>query len=123
VRALQSFQQQMQELQELLHDEASAEFCIVSIPTALSIAESERLMRELQHQGIAVRRAVINRLIDEDSGDAYLSRLARGQQQCLDELKELSLRCDVSMTEVPLFDVEVRAVYGLRAISVALFDA
>ena len=41
-RAL-AFQAQMQDLQELLHDGATSEFVIVSIPTYLSLTESERL--------------------------------------------------------------------------------
>jgi hypothetical protein len=43
-------------------------------------------------------------------------------QTCLDELRDLSNRADVTLTSVPYFDVEVRSVYGLRALSAALFD-
>merc|ERR1719272_576335 len=44
VAALVDFQAQMQDLQALLHDEGMTEFCIVTIPTGLAIAESERLL-------------------------------------------------------------------------------
>ena len=62
VAALQDFQAQMQDLQALLHNKDMAEFCIVTIPTGLAIAESERLMLALEGEGIGVTRAVLNRL-------------------------------------------------------------
>ena len=121
VTALSRFQSQMRDLQTLLLDGSSSEFVIVSIPTALSLAESERLQSALGEQGIAVRRGVLNRLIPPESEDTYVSQLAKGQAVCLDELRQLADRSLVSVTEVPYFDVEVRAVYGLRALGAALF--
>ena len=97
--ALQDFQAQMRDLQELIHDEQTTEFCIVTIPTALALTESERLLLALRTEGIAVRRGVLNRLIDEDQQkDGYLGRLSKGQLECLNELGDLASRCDVSVT-------------------------
>ena len=115
--------EQMRELQELLHDPAITEFAIVTIPTALALTESERLLLALRDEGIAVRSAIVNRLINEDAADSYLEQLAKGQQGCLGELNELAARCDVDVTPVPYFDVEVCSAYGLRAMGAALFDA
>lgn len=122
VIALQQYQEQMRELQRLLHDPETSEFCIVTIPTALALAESERLLQALREEGIACRRGVLNRLIAEDADSAYVEQLTKGQQVCLTELDDLATRADVSLTKVPYFDVEVRAVYGLRALGSALFD-
>ena len=121
VEALTTFQEQMRDLQRLLKDQETSEFVIVSIPTALSLMESERLQLALGEQGIAVRRGVLNRLIPPESEESYVSQLAKGQATCLDELRELADRSLISVTEVPYFDVEVRAVYGLRALGNALF--
>lgn len=126
VAALVDFQAQMQDLQALLHDEGMTEFCIVTIPTGLAIAESERLLIALEAEGIAVRRAVLNRLINEEQAaqgeGGYLTRLSKGQLECRTELADLATRCDVTITEVPLFDMEVRAPPGLRAMGSAMFD-
>ena len=122
IAALTKFQAQMRDLQALLKDGATSEFVIVSIPTYLSLTESERLQAALGEQGIAVRRGVLNRLIPADGEAAYVEQLAKGQRVCLDELRELAERADVSVTEVGYFDVEVRAVYGLRAMGAALFS-
>lgn len=51
-RALAAFQAQMRELQELLHDPSISEFCVVTIATALAIAESERLVLALREQAL-----------------------------------------------------------------------
>ncbi|EOD38769.1 hypothetical protein EMIHUDRAFT_224177 [Emiliania huxleyi CCMP1516] len=120
---LKEFQAQMQALQALLHDPETTEFCIVTIATALSLNEAERLLLELRREGIAVRRGVVNRLIATDVADGYVARLANGQRQCLAELDDLAARCAVDVTQVPYFDTELRSVYGLRAMGNALFDA
>ena len=70
-----------------------------------------------------MRRGVLNRLIEANGEENYVKQLAKGQQLCLEELQQLADRADVSVTEVPFFDMEVRATYGLRAIGAALFDA
>ena len=123
VTKLEEFQAQMQALQALLHDPETTEFCIVTIATALSLNEAERLLLELRREGIAVRRGVVNRLIATDVADGYVARLANGQRQCLAELDDLAARCAVDVTQVPYFDTELRSVYGLRAMGSALFDA
>ena len=43
MEALIKFQAQMRELDTLLHDQATSEFVIVTIPTVLALTESERL--------------------------------------------------------------------------------
>ena len=122
VTALKDFQEQMRDLDRLLVDNDACEFVVVSIPTALSINESERLLAALKERKIAARRGVLNRLVSADAEEAYLARMAKGQGVCLGELTDLATRSDVSVTRVPFFDTEVRSVYGLRAMSAALFD-
>lgn len=121
--ALEGFQAQMRDLQALLKDAATTEFVIVAIPTALALSEAERLLLALREQNIAVRRGVLNRLIAPSDADAYLAQMGKGQQVHLAKLRDLAGRADVSVTEVPFFDTEPRAVYGLRALGAALFDA
>ena len=124
VAALRDFQSQMKELQALLKDPKTTEFVIVSIPTYLSLTESERLLGALRDQGIAVRRGVVNRMLSaSDAEGTYLAQLSKGQAACLRELRELAERAAVDVTEVPYFDTECRAIYGLRALGAALLDA
>ena len=53
-----------------------------------------------------MRRAVLNRLINEEQAEqgdgGYLTRLSKGQLECRTELADLAERCDVTITEVRL---------------------
>lgn len=50
------------ELRDLFKNQDATEFCIVTIPTQLAIAESKRLLEALNTQGIAVRNIVVNQV-------------------------------------------------------------
>lgn len=58
------------ELRDLFRNEDATEFCIVTIPTQLAIAESKRLLLALNTQGIAVRNIVVNQVCTEKSANA-----------------------------------------------------
>lgn len=45
---------------------------VVTIPTSLSVAESKRLMTELDSQGIAVSDVVINQYVGSEEGGTLL---------------------------------------------------
>jgi arsenite-transporting ATPase len=59
---LREFQLKMIELDDLLHDPARSEFVVVTIPTELAVAETERLVRALKEQDVACRRLIINQV-------------------------------------------------------------
>ena len=48
------------QLRELFTNADATEFCIVTIPTQLAIAESRRLLDSLDTQGISVNNIVVN---------------------------------------------------------------
>lgn len=50
------------ELRDLFKNQDATEFCIVTIPTQLAIAESKRLLEALNTQGVAVRNIVCNQV-------------------------------------------------------------
>lgn len=50
------------ELRDLFKNQDATEFCIVTIPTQLAIAESKRLLEALNTQGVAVRNIVVNQV-------------------------------------------------------------
>jgi anion-transporting ArsA/GET3 family ATPase len=52
----------MVELRDLFRNPDATEFCIVTIPTQLAIAESGRLLDSLDTQGIAVNNMVVNQV-------------------------------------------------------------
>lgn len=146
---LEDFEGRMKRLEELLHDDKSCEFTIVTIPTELATAESCRLLTSLQIEDISVRRLIVNQVLPtlqaqppsasavedaspegmetaeaaaREASEAYLRRLRRGQTQSLAELQRMAEGASVPLIQVPYFDMEVRTVYGLRVISGVIFQ-
>ena len=60
-------------------------------------------------------------MITSDTSAGYVQRLTRGQAEGVQQLEALSADAGVLLTKVPFFDVEVRGVYGLRAMTTSLF--
>lgn len=145
---LSDFQSRMERLEALLHDPAQCEFTVVTIPTELATAETCRLLTALQVEDILVRRLIINQVLpmppttsgapggssEDSAGDietakqaaivsneTFLRRLRHGQAVSLKALEIVSQSANVPLTIVPYFEMEVRTVYGLRAISNYLF--
>lgn len=57
----------LDEAKALFHDEKRTEFIVVSIPTMMAMAESERLAKSLEEQSVPCRRIVINQLVRSDT--------------------------------------------------------
>ncbi|CAN0314600.1 unnamed protein product [Ectocarpus sp. 12 AP-2014] len=109
------------ELRDLFKNQDATEFCIVTIPTQLAIAESKRLLEALNTQGVAVRNIVVNQIVSPDSGPEYVARLHKGQSACISRLQKLADGAAggtadgaLDISPVPYFDMEVAGVYPLR---------
>ena len=55
------------------------------------------------------------------ANEAYLRRLRQGQESSLATLQVMSQSAGVPLITVPYFEMEVRTVYGLRAIGNFVF--
>lgn len=127
--AIDRYQQRMNRLEDLIHDTEKSEFTVVTIPTELATAESSRLLTSLTAEGIPTRRLIINQVLqasqdgqsEEAVTNSYLNRLRRGQQVSMSELEKMATQDAIPLYKVPYFDMEVRTVYGLRAISQVIF--
>jgi len=118
VEKIEKFRLKMQELQVLFRDQEKTQFCVVTIPTVLSINESKRLVVSLRKEGIPVNSMVVNQIIEGDAGEAFAERVSRGQQRCLTKIR--SAFSDLEIIEVPFFDTEVRGIYGLQPLGQAI---
>lgn len=119
--AVDRFRRNMTALRAVIQDQEATQFAVVTIPTALAVAESERLVGALRADGVAVANVIVNLVLPDSAAEPYVRRLVRGQQGCLEELREASAAKDVAVTQVPFFDVEVRGEYGLRAMGEVMF--
>ena len=111
LEALESFQQRTSQLRQRLQKSSATKFVVVSIPTILSVRESQRLMNELTEQGVCVSDLVLNQCVGKvnnadgslsmeeasESMKRYYDRRVAGQQRWISELKDACE--DVSASE------------------------
>lgn len=119
---LEVFRQNMTMLRRLILDGDRTQFVVVTIPTGLAMAESERLIKALRRDGVVVRNLIVNQVIADSSASAFVERIVRGQDDCLADLRNACEDKNIHITSVPYFDVEVRGVPGLRALSAVAFE-
>jgi len=81
------------------------EFVPIVIPEMMSIAETERLIIELQKQQIAVRNIIVNRVMGEESCN-FCSTRKRGQENPIREIEEQF--GSYNLIKIPLFPHQVR---------------
>ena len=135
---LEDFRVRIQSLRSRLQNPDQTGFCIVSVPTQLSVAESKRLLTELTSQQVTVTDLIVNQCLavndndDDDDDDQaerrkqYYTRRQQGQQRWIDELEKTSEKVsstpeyqnngspgNISITKVPFFDVELVGVPAL----------
>jgi len=118
-------------LRALLTDADTTQFLVVTIPTALAAAESQRLIKGLGSRGVAVRNIIVNRVLsDEQATQAFLDRVKKGQDSSLGDIRRISTEVPlnargdpppVRVLEVPFFDTELRNAFALRVLSSVLF--
>jgi len=120
---MEKFRDDMSELRALLRNPRRCQFAVVTIPTELAVAESERLVASLEKERVRVRNVVINQCVPASAGDAYAQRRAKAQAAYVQRLYGLKERApaDLEFTLVPYSDVELRGIFGLKYLSDMLF--
>lgn len=115
---LERVRKNIQEVKKVIEDKKRSQFIVVTIPTEVAMAETERLIETLSDGRIEVRNLIVNQVIeDNNEGLRYARRLWKAQQKCVEELRAFD---DVDVVEVPWMDEEVKGVHGLRAIAKVL---
>lgn len=112
----------MVQLGDLITNQDRTQFCIVTVPTALAMAESERLVVSLRKDNVKVDNLIINQIIPEASTASYVERIVNDQKRCIEELGQAGENKNISFIQVPFFDVEVRGIYGLSAMADTMFS-
>ena len=132
VAAIEGYRREAEDLRALVTDGARTQFVVVSIATALSAAESVRLVEGLDERGVAVRNIVVNQLLSDVADAQFIERTVKAQEKCLADLRKMSVTAPlkapgnvgpVFVKEVPFFDTELQSVYALRSLSAVLFQS
>lgn len=139
---LEDFQHRTAALRERLKSDTT-KFVVVTIPTILSVRESQRLIKELGEQGVGVTDLVMNQCIigsdQEEMMERYYNRRVEGQQRWIGELKDACADVsqseeyrdnvgdgsgggDINVKEVPYYDVELVGVPALGFLGSQIFS-
>lgn len=123
VDKLEQLQMSIRQVSSLFRDPKSTEFIIATIPTMLAVNESVRLIRALRKEKIPCHRMVVNQVIKEGTGDAYLTMKLKGQKRALDAIENDNHLASLHRIMSPYLDLEVRGVPALSYLGSRIWDA
>jgi len=137
---LEKFRQKMANMRRQLQNADKTRFVVVTVPTKLGVAESKRLVKELDSQGVLVSDIVVNQCVgdvsgqDEEAMKAYYDRRKAGQDRWIaklqevvddvsssDEFKSNGNPDPIALTKVPFFDVELVGIPALGYVGAQIF--
>jgi arsenite-transporting ATPase len=98
-------------LRALLANVTSTEFVPVTIPEAMSVEETARLLESLADLHVRVRTMIVNRVV-EKSACVFCQARAKGQEPYLKEMKNRF--STLSLVMVPLLPHEIRGQESLK---------
>jgi arsenite-transporting ATPase len=149
---LEKFRRKMSRLRSHLQDAKQTKFVVVTVPTILGVAETERLVQELTSQGVSVTDIVVNQCVgvvttttntpndNDNAAEAmlrkYYERRCAGQQKWIGKLRETVNKVSnsneyqengsaapIAITTVPFFDVELVGVPALGYVGSQIYPS
>ncbi|NQT54203.1 ArsA family ATPase, partial [bacterium] len=103
----------------LLTDQERCEFVAVTIPEAMGLAETRRLLRRLDELGTPCRHAVVNMVMPQ-TGCPFCQRVREQQREYVRQAAELRPGAGRAV-EVPLFPHQVSGMKDLRKLAHAVY--
>jgi len=102
----------IQKVRAILTDSEKTEFVAVTIPEAMGLYETERLLKALRGYKIPVKNVIINRISQNMDTDCDFCAFGRKkQEECIEESKKkLDGR---NIIKMPLFSHEIRGIASL----------
>ena len=138
---LENFREQMGRLQSRLRNADETSFVVVTVPTKLGVAESQRLVQDLDQQGVRVTDIVVNQCVggldtnDLDALQKYYNKRKQGQANWVERLEhaveEVSSSVEyqsngpatkIQISNVPFFDVELVGIPALAYVGSQVFS-
>ncbi len=107
---------QLRLVEGVLRDAKRCQFVCVTIPEAMSVAETKRLLERLTKLRIACREVIVNMVVPPTEC-CFCSTKHGEQQERLKELNDLGF----NITEVPLFPYQIVGLEKLRLMMEAIY--
>ena len=117
--SLLSLSKSIKRIQKTLTDPEKCEFVAITIPEAMGIAETERLVSTLKKLEITCRHVVFNMLIPPTKC-GFCFRKREEQQKYIQEAKRKF--SDYLVSEIPLFPHEINGIENLTELSEVMYE-
>jgi len=117
---LEMMNKDVDRVRRLLKDRDSTEFIPVTIPQALAIEETERLLETLKEYGIRVRSIVVNQIKSSQGKCPFCSKEEKEQKKELDMIRQRFSRFELYC--VPTFPYQIRGINRLKEYARVLLD-
>lgn len=104
-----------------IRDPEKSEFIIVTIPEALGVKQTERIIKDFDEYQLKVNHLIVNYVIRE--ADCEFHRLRMEMQQGYIELLRNQYNRSIELIEVPLSPHEIKGVERIKRISDVLFGS
>jgi arsenite-transporting ATPase len=105
-------QAKLRAARERLLDPAATAFILVLNPDRLSILESRKALASLERAGIPVAAVVVNRVLPDDAGGAFLEARRRQEEPYRRQIEEAF--AGLPRLVVPLLPADVHGIEALR---------
>ena len=119
-KIIESWKELAHEVTQFFGDPTNVEFVMVTIPEALGVFQSRRVIADLAEHGIEVHHLIINNVIEEAHCDFLEQR--RAMQQPYVALLEDDYGDVMELTRLPLLPYEVKGIDKLREVERRLFS-
>jgi arsenite-transporting ATPase len=116
---IESWKELARQITSFLSDPKNVEFILVTIPEALGVYQSQRVIGDLAAHGLDVRHMIVNNVVVSADCDFHRQRMEM-QRPYLELLKnEYGSR--MTLTPLPLLSHEVRGIERLKQVEEILF--
>ncbi len=116
---LLSLSKSIKRIQKTLTDPEKTEFVAITIPEAMGIAETERLLSALERLKIPCRQVVINMLTPPTRCGFCAPKREKERKYVQEALRKFS---DYLISEIPLFPHEIKGVDSLTELSEVMYE-
>jgi len=102
-----------------IRDPQKSEFIIVTIPEALGVKQTERIIKDFDEYQLKVNYLIVNYVIQE--ADCEFHKIRREMQQNYIKILKNQYSHRIKLIETPLFPQEIKGVEKIKKISEILF--
>ena len=102
-----------------IRDPQKSEFIIVTIPEALGVKQTERIIKDFDEYRLKVNHLIVNYVIQE--ADCQFHKIRSEMQQNYLKILRDQYAHRIKLIETPLFPQEIKGVEEIKRISEILF--